>query len=106
MTPQIATLTLHESPAAELSLPRPGELLHLPVRHTTTSASLDRPLPWRIRREARHRRLLGVADMLAAAVALALALDPQQVYVFAALPLVVLLFKISGLYDRDEVRLV
>jgi exopolysaccharide biosynthesis polyprenyl glycosylphosphotransferase len=62
-------------------------------------------------RESRHRRLLGAADATAAMVALVVVLngfDQHQVG-FAALAgvfLILLLFKISGLYDRDDLRVV
>jgi exopolysaccharide biosynthesis polyprenyl glycosylphosphotransferase len=58
-------------------------------------------------RDARYRRSLAVADALSALVALTLcvsvlgddALHPMSLL---ALPLVVLVFKVQGLYDRDE----
>ena len=65
-----------------------------------------------LRRESLHRRLLGAADVLAATGALVLVVSalgrgpardsPRSV----GMPLVVLLFKIAGLYDRDQLRLV
>jgi exopolysaccharide biosynthesis polyprenyl glycosylphosphotransferase len=62
-------------------------------------------------REAVHRRMLVVADMTSTALALALALTivGQQEVAFpaaAGAALVVFLFKVAGLYDRDDLRLV
>jgi exopolysaccharide biosynthesis polyprenyl glycosylphosphotransferase len=59
-----------------------------------------------LRRDARFRRTLAVADMAAAATALlavtvAAGASPRWTVV-AALPLVVLACKLGGLYDRDE----
>ena len=63
------------------------------------------------RRESLHRRLLGTGDVMAAALALWLVLTLQGLgdpglLVLAGTPLVVVLFKIAGLYDRDQMRLV
>jgi exopolysaccharide biosynthesis polyprenyl glycosylphosphotransferase len=62
-------------------------------------------------REALHRRLLAVADVTSTMVALALVLTMlgQPRVAFAAVAgaaLVVLVFKVAGLYDRDDLRLV
>ena len=62
-------------------------------------------------RESVHRRLLGVADVICAglAVALVLSVFDQRGIVLAAaggVALIVLLFKVAGLYDRDDLRLV
>ncbi len=61
-------------------------------------------------REARHRRLLAVADVVGAAVSLLLVSSllgsgERALAVLAATPLVIILFKIAGLYDRDQLRL-
>ena len=58
-----------------------------------------------------HRRLLGAADVLAATVALDVVLaslgsEQPGIAVVAGMPLVVVLFKVAGLYDRDQMRLV
>ena len=55
--------------------------------------------------------MLGLADVLAAALALVVFVDllGDDRTALAALlstPLVVVLFKIAGLYDRDELRIV
>jgi exopolysaccharide biosynthesis polyprenyl glycosylphosphotransferase len=63
------------------------------------------------RRKALHRRALIVADAVAAAVALTAVLGVfGQYHVIATalvgVALVVVIFKVAGLYDRDELRLV
>src|ERR1700736_5323105 len=62
-----------------------------------------------IRRDAIFRRLLAVADLGAAAVGLALAAvvtqQPLVLASIATLPLIVLIMKIGGRYDHDEVVL-
>jgi exopolysaccharide biosynthesis polyprenyl glycosylphosphotransferase len=69
-------------------------------------------LPALLRREALQRRLLAFADLLGATAALWLAVslagngDRPALVLLAAMPLVVVLFKIAGLYDRDQMRLV
>ena len=59
------------------------------------------------RRDAIYRRSLGVADVVSAAIAvfigvLLLGDDAISPAAFAAVPLVVLVGKLAGLYDRDE----
>jgi exopolysaccharide biosynthesis polyprenyl glycosylphosphotransferase len=71
----------------------------------------ERPLAPRVRRESIQRRLLGAADVLAATVALALVLslagaDPVGLAALVGMPVIVFLFKVAGLYDRDQLRLV
>ena len=62
-----------------------------------------------LRREALYRRCLALADVLAtcAAIVIALALTDQQAspVAFAGVPLVVVLAKMLGVYDRDELLL-
>ena len=60
-----------------------------------------------LRRNALYRRALAAADVGAATIALVLAVsllgdDALRPAMFAALPLVVLVSKVTGLYDRDE----
>jgi exopolysaccharide biosynthesis polyprenyl glycosylphosphotransferase len=60
--------------------------------------------------ESLVRRALAVADVTAIAAALLLVLGrsgagPSALVALASMPLVVLLFKIAGLYNRDELRL-
>jgi exopolysaccharide biosynthesis polyprenyl glycosylphosphotransferase len=67
--------------------------------------------PALLRRESLRRRLLGAADVSAAAAALLLVLDvfgsgSPGIALAIGAPLVVVLFKVAGLYDRDQMRLV
>src|SRR3954447_5069127 len=108
MTPQIAALTIHDD-ALEASFlgTDGGTLIALPTARAEAADAPRISLPWRLRREARHRRLLGVADLLAALLAVTIAVNagPGRTLALLGLPLVVVLFKIAGLYDRDQVRL-
>ena len=70
-----------------------------PIREGERAAeSLDR--------DALHRRALAMADMAAAAAVLGAAIvlndAAPRVALFAILPLIVLISKVVGLYDRDE----
>lgn len=63
-----------------------------------------------MRRDSVQRRLLGTADGIAATLALLFILlgtgtDNPGAAIIAGMPLVVVLFKIAGLYDRDQLRL-
>ncbi len=115
MTPEVATRPKTRSADAEVLSLRPLRPVEhsqpLPLREVGPLESQERfsePLLWR---EALHRRLLGAADVVgaAAAVAIALAISGQRdvlVTALAAGALVLLLFKVTGLYDRDDLRLV
>jgi exopolysaccharide biosynthesis polyprenyl glycosylphosphotransferase len=117
MTPQLARLRIHEPEVVEA--PATGKRLVVvadppPVEYTAPEEhpELDAEcLPSLWRREALHRRLLGVADLLGATVALLVVLnllgdDQTAVAAMLATPLVIGIFKIAGLYDRDELRMV
>jgi exopolysaccharide biosynthesis polyprenyl glycosylphosphotransferase len=103
--PLAAKLTIHPHDGVDVS---GGAVVAFPGRQTqapAAEATLSPP-----RREALHRRLLGVSDVLAAAVALIVVLnvlgaDRPGLLALAALPLVVVLFKVAGLYDRDQLRI-
>jgi len=98
------------------TLPIPVSDPQLPVqpavRVTTTalsppSAATDTSAPRVARREQHYRRLLALADVLAASLALLLCaqLAGRHQLPWASLltlPLVVLTSKVMGLYDRDE----
>jgi exopolysaccharide biosynthesis polyprenyl glycosylphosphotransferase len=63
------------------------------------------------RRDSLQRRLLGLADLLAAAASLLFVLLATGSHnpglgVLAGTPLVVVVFKLAGLYERDSVRMV
>ena len=118
MTPQTGRmLTIHEGDVVEDStelqrrpLALAGSLVTSPARRHSV-APREYAHPGLLRRESLHRRLLGIADVLAAALSLLIVLnltgggDPE-VLVLAGCPLVIVLFKIAGLYDRDLMRLV
>jgi exopolysaccharide biosynthesis polyprenyl glycosylphosphotransferase len=118
MTPQLAAkLTIHEQVAVDAVL-ADGRVTHagdaLVVRRRRRFERVDgaervRPSP--LRRDALDRRLLAFMDVLSATAALFLVLtllgaDRPAVVVLAGMPLLILLFKIAGLYDRDQLRLV
>lgn len=117
MTPEVATrLKPHDDelvnePVTRRRLIRPnprssavvGDLGPVVV-DAGASASLQR-------REALHRRMLGAADICASALAIVVVLSwygaPHRgVLAVAGASMVVLLFKMAGLYDRDDLRLV
>src|SRR3954452_3650697 len=58
-----------------------------------------------LRRDAAYRRALALADLFAVTLATAVALVPgntqSRLALFAALPLVIVVSKAAGLYDRD-----
>jgi exopolysaccharide biosynthesis polyprenyl glycosylphosphotransferase len=77
-----------------------------------TNLESDAAEPARMReRDRRYRRLLVAADVLATAVALAVCVpllgddDMLTPLVLSGLPLIVLVAKVLGLYDRDELLL-
>ena len=119
MTPQlVARLTIHEPQASQATIAAGappfvagGGLIAVPRRRFRRDEGRERTLPPRLRRESLQRRLLGAADVLAATGALVLVLsllgqDRLGLAALVGMPLVVLLFKIAGLYDRDQLRLV
>jgi exopolysaccharide biosynthesis polyprenyl glycosylphosphotransferase len=74
-----------------------------------SSGWLLRPdaLPIGVRRHSLQRRLLVGADVLATALAFVLSIallghDSLGVYTLLAIPMIVVVCKLSGLYDRDE----
>jgi exopolysaccharide biosynthesis polyprenyl glycosylphosphotransferase len=120
MTPQVATrLRIHEE------LPRSGVRAH---RRRTLALAGDGPAvlpadaiapadadagapPSLLWREALLRRMLTFADIASATVALVVVLsllgrDRVALAALGAMPLIACLFKIAGLYDRDELRIV
>jgi len=118
MTPQLAArLRIHEpefaaAPAGGDRFVAVGDEAPRPQPILLRRPELDREgLPSLWRREALHRRLLGVADVAAATLAMLVVLnlvgdDHTALAAIVSTPLVILLFKIAGLYDRDELRLV
>src|SRR5215211_594480 len=64
----------------------------------------------RHRRDTYYRRALGLADLLSAVLALTVAVQAAddnhlRLWAILAVPLVVLVSKVAGLYDRDELLL-
>ena len=81
------------------------------VGATEAIAIEERPSARVIWRESLHRRSLGAADVIAATLTVAFVLRPfarHQIAVAApaAGAVLLVLFKIAGLYDRDDLRLV
>jgi exopolysaccharide biosynthesis polyprenyl glycosylphosphotransferase len=118
MSPQVATrLRIHED--APASAPRGRRRRHLalapatpPARGVEAVGRVDAAgaRPSQLWREALQRRALAIADLVSATLALAVVLDVLGqdrvgIAALAGMPLVGL-FKVAGLYDRDEVRLV
>jgi exopolysaccharide biosynthesis polyprenyl glycosylphosphotransferase len=114
MTPQLATLlTIHEPEAvpAGSGIGSGANVIGLRSRRPGLLDGTDRTLPSVLRRELVHRRLLAVADVLAAGLALVLVLvllgnDQPGLATLLGIPLVLVVFKVAGLYDRDQMRLV
>jgi exopolysaccharide biosynthesis polyprenyl glycosylphosphotransferase len=111
MTPQlVAQLTMHGEQVVQAPATR-GNVFPLPRRAVPSVGIEEGASPSVLRREARHRRLLGIADILAVTLTLILVLnvvghDKAAVILLASMPLVIVPFKIAGLYDRDDLRLV
>jgi len=119
MTPQVATEPrLHEEASASapprllrgLTSPEP-QLEVLPSDVLGTLEVNETPAASVVWRETLHRRLLGLADVTAAILVLLTiprAFNQRQVapVILAGALLLLLLFKVSGLYDRDDLRLV
>src|SRR4051812_11519449 len=118
MTPQLArSLSIHEPEVAGALTPS-GDLVEvarqapvLPLTRPVPRELDGRCVPWLLRREALHRRLLVLADVSATTVALFVVLnllgEPRtSPAALLITPLVVVLFKIAGLYHRDDLRLV
>jgi|SRR6478672_2756610 exopolysaccharide biosynthesis polyprenyl glycosylphosphotransferase len=118
MTPQLAEkLTIHE-PETDATRAAIGEAaspggppVTLPARRFRLVQGGERTIPWLLRRERVHRRLLALADVVAATASLVVVLtllgsDQVGLATLVGMPLVVVVFKVAGLYDRDELRLV
>ncbi len=116
MTPQLAErLTIHvqDAVAQPRSRRRPAAADRVFERRARRLRVLEgeQRVPTTQRREAVQRRLLAAGDVFAATLALWLVLtlpgtgDQPALLVLAAMPLVVLVFKMAGLYDRDPLRI-
>src|SRR3954454_11892646 len=111
-----ARLTIHEPDVLEprararrlpalRAVPFPGGATRTLDAHPSRSDAL-------LRREAVQRRLLALGDLLGATLALWFVLrvpngpDHPLPLLIAGMTLVVLVFKLAGLYDRDQLRIV
>jgi exopolysaccharide biosynthesis polyprenyl glycosylphosphotransferase len=120
MTPQLdALLRVHEPEPAEAPVTSGGGVLEsaweLPpdsaVRRGGEMDAGEDAVPSLVRRESLRRRLLAGADVLSAMLALIVVLDllgedRTALTALAGIPIVIILFKVAGLYDRDELRIV
>ena len=117
MTPQLAAkLTIHETIGPDGAVAGRfgssyGSLVPFPAPGISAKDADEHALPSLLRREARRRRLLALGDLAAAAAALTVVFTMlggarPGLAVLAGLPLIVVLFKIAGLYDRDQLRIV
>jgi exopolysaccharide biosynthesis polyprenyl glycosylphosphotransferase len=98
-------VTLYRAGPAEALAPGPS------FGATEAIAIEEHPAARVVWRESLHRRALGAADLIAATLTVAFILRPfarHQIVLAAPVAGVVLLvlFKIAGLYDRDDLRLV
>src|SRR5262245_36873199 len=119
MTPQLAQrLTIYDEPETAQTVPGDrqavaggGARTAPPARRLRLLDGGSRPLPSLARRQSLHRRLLATADVVAATVALFLVIallgdDHVGLATLALMPLVAIVFKIAGLYERDQLRIV
>lgn len=112
VTPELAAkLTLHGDPLHEPLRPMPAGEVVIGGRVESDAADVvdERARKSGLRRAALQHRLLAVADVLAVTITVALVFDVNQhrlALMALAMPLVIVPFKIAGLYDRDELRLV
>jgi exopolysaccharide biosynthesis polyprenyl glycosylphosphotransferase len=116
MTPQVAErLTIHEQEAvdSDIVIRRPLTLGAVPrARRLRVVEGGERVIPALAWREALQRRLLALADLIGATAAIWLVTalpgngERPALALLIAMPLVILLFKVAGLYDRDPMRLV
>ena len=115
VTPRVAAkITIYDPSVMGLEIPVASDsggrsAVSLPTRAWPLDDADDQVVSAPRQREALRRRLLCLADMVAAATALLLVLtlggDRLKLVTLAGTPLVVLLFKVAGLYDREQLRL-
>jgi exopolysaccharide biosynthesis polyprenyl glycosylphosphotransferase len=112
VTPELAAkLTLHGDPLHEALRPALAAEVVIDQRVDADGAHVvdERARKSGLRRAALHHRVLAVADVLAVTTTVALVFDVNQhrlALMALAMPLVIVPFKIAGIYDRDELRLV
>jgi exopolysaccharide biosynthesis polyprenyl glycosylphosphotransferase len=100
-------VALHPAGPAEIRAPR----LSFGAMEAVAFEEQERPSARVVWRESLHRRSLGAADLIAAALTVAFILRPfarHQIVLAGPVAGAVLLvlFKIAGLYDRDDLHLV
>lgn len=89
----------------------PDTAVERPARDSVVGAMAEAPPRSRVRvRESLYRRSLAIADGAAALFAIVVAAtvigqDHVELATLAVLPLVVLIYKIAGLYERDQLVL-
>jgi exopolysaccharide biosynthesis polyprenyl glycosylphosphotransferase len=118
MTPQVAErLTIYEQDAVDPArtvrgIPALGDAPDARAgRRLRVLEVGERHVPSLQRREAIQRRLLALGDVLAATLAMWLVLtlpnsgDQPALPLLIGMPLVIVVFKIAGLYDRDTLLL-
>src|SRR4051812_11087432 len=111
MTPQTARrLMIHEHESALAERRRLAVVEGFSTRRLRLVQDGTAPVSL-LRRESLRRRLLGATDLIAVAAVLLLVLtrmgsDHPALATLLAAPVVVMVFKIGGLYDRDQMRLV
>ena len=112
MTPELAAkLTLHGDPLGEALRPAPAAEAVIGQGVGSDAADIvdERARKSSLRRAALRHRLLAAADVLAVTITVALVFNVNQnrlALMALAMPLVIVPFKMAGLYDRDELRLV
>ncbi len=117
MTPPVtAELMVQEQGAvdSEPRMHRSPSRIRAPVTRAPRRFGLiegAQPLASPRRSESLQRRLLATADVLAATAAIWIVLsvlgeDQPGTALAAVMPMVILVFKVAGLYDRDQLRLV
>lgn len=116
MNPQVAIGVRPEADVADGTVMDAPRQIGLPAGGSPPAAALVRvnlePCPPDSlgSNESLFRRLLALADVTGMGAALLLVLsrfgiDSGALVVVASMPLVVLFFKVAGLYNRDELRL-
>jgi exopolysaccharide biosynthesis polyprenyl glycosylphosphotransferase len=111
MTPQLAARIRIEPGSAGIDANAAHGTIALPARRFRQIDGDQRSLPGLLRRESLHRRLLCAADILAATLALGIVMTlvgagSAGALTLACISLIVVPFKLAGLYDRDQLRVV
>jgi exopolysaccharide biosynthesis polyprenyl glycosylphosphotransferase len=116
MTPRLATKTIDDLAVTGLddidrqAAVAQGAVVPLPSPRFASIPRSDRALTSHRQREALRRRLLCTADVMAAAASLVLVVTVMgesrlKLDTLAAAPILAIFFKVAGLYDREQLRL-